>query len=262
VNAQANNPVVKLFAAPDTAAEQVTQLLLGMTADVLEERGEWWRVRGPDEYTGWADRNAFAPAKPQTEPLEFARIQLPYANLRHAPSSRSGPLMCAPGRATLPLAERRDGWTGLRLPDGRIGWVEAYRTEEPQPRPAEPDAILSTAREYVKVHYLWGGVSGFGIDCSGLAQAVFDLHGIALPRDAHQQAALGASVDRKSVAAGDLVFFASSPDVERERITHVGIAVNRDLLLHAWGSRGAVVESEMDPVAPFWGARRFLRLEG
>jgi hypothetical protein len=36
--------------------------------------------------------------------------------------------------------------------------------------------------------YRWGGITTWGVDCSGLVQAAYRVRGIRLPRDSAQQA--------------------------------------------------------------------------
>ena len=92
--------------------------------------------------------------------------------------------------------------------------------------------IAQTALEYLNAPYLWGGTSPFGIDCSGLTQMCYALHGIQLPRDAKEQALVGETVDFLAEAEpGDLVYFDNQEGV----ITHVGILLENNKLIHASG---------------------------
>ncbi len=92
--------------------------------------------------------------------------------------------------------------------------------------------IIATAHPYLNSPYLWGGRSFFGIDCSGFTQIVYKLNGFKLPRDASQQALLGLSLSFVEEAqAGDLAFF----DNEEGRITHVGIVLDDNKIMHASG---------------------------
>ena len=75
-----------------------------------------------------------------------------------------------------------------------------------------------------------------------MVQAVFGLHGIALPRDARQQAELGTALGLTPDAwqGGDLLFFSDRAD---GRITHVAIVAPQHTLMHvAIGRGGFAVE--------------------
>ena len=97
--------------------------------------------------------------------------------------------------------------------------------------------VGKVAADYVEVAetllhtpYLWGGVSGFGIDCSGLVQLSMRMAGKSVLRDSDMQAAtLGADIDPgadfASLGRGDLVFWNG----------HVGIMTDPDTLIHASG---------------------------
>jgi hypothetical protein len=101
----------------------------------------------------------------------------------------------------------------IRMPHADIDWKKAAMT-------------------FLKSPYLWGGKTPFGIDCSGFTQQVFRMCGIHLQRDAYQQATQGAVIENLSEAQpGDLAFF----DNEKNRITHVGIILETNKIIHASG---------------------------
>jgi cell wall-associated NlpC family hydrolase len=92
---------------------------------------------------------------------------------------------------------------------------------------------------YLRAPYVWGGKSVFGLDCSGLMQQLFGLLGVQLPRDAHQQIALGRPVDFVTqTQPGDLAFFENAEG----RIVHVGVVLDEGQILHAHG------EVRLDPL--------------
>ena len=79
---------------------------------------------------------------------------------------------------------------------------------------------------------MWGGKSPFGIDCSGFTQMVYKLNGYRLLRDASQQAAQGEALSFiEESEPGDLAFF----DNEEGKITHVGIIMADNYIIHAHG---------------------------
>ncbi|HEY5218439.1 MAG TPA: NlpC/P60 family protein, partial [Gemmatimonadaceae bacterium] len=113
--------------------------------------------------------------------------------------------------------------------------------------PATASAVSRTAPEFFAgTSYQWGGITPWGADCSGFVQSVFGLHGVSLPRDAWQQAAAGAPVERGLTAlhAGELAFFSDRDD---RKITHVGLCVGEGRLAHvAVGRGGFAIERVSD----------------
>jgi hypothetical protein len=94
------------------------------------------------------------------------------------------------------------------------------------------ESIVEDAFMYLNAPYLWGGKSPFGIDCSGFSQIIYKINNIVIPRDAYQQANLGEGYSFVEEAeAGDLAFF----DNSEGKITHVGILVGKNKIIHASG---------------------------
>ena len=95
---------------------------------------------------------------------------------------------------------------------------------------SQREAIVQTAYQFLHAPYLWGGKTPLGIDCSGLTQMVYKIHGIPLKRDAYQQAKQGKEIILTCAKKGDLAFFGEN------KITHVGIIINKNEIIHAFGS--------------------------
>lgn len=110
----------------------------------------------------------------------------------------------------------------------------------------------------VGVPYRWGGSHpATGLDCSGLVHHVFGEIGLSTARDTRGLSRSGATVSRKGLVPGDLVFF----NTLRRAYSHVGIYLGDGRFVHA-PSSGAVVRIESMNTA-YWrqrynGARRLV----
>jgi hypothetical protein len=230
--------VAPLFAEPRVSSVQISQLLAGHEVELLEERDAWWCVRGVDRYEGWIHQGYLAPMGRGLAPVnDRARLSLGCVVMRDG------------ARHALPL--------GAFVADadhvvsGETIAVDRQRHEFPR----EAAAITRTARCYFEgTSYLWGGVTPWGADCSGLVQSVFALHGRPLPRDAWQQASQGEPGEADPLAAheGDLLFFSDRTD---RHVTHVAIALGGKGIVHlALGRGGYAVEDLSDAEDPYVGA--------
>ncbi len=106
--------------------------------------------------------------------------------------------------------------------------------------------VISEAKKYIGVPYLWGGNTPAGFDCSGFSKYVFEKAGISLPRTAGTQWS-----DLKSVSSpnpGDLVFF----ETYAPGPTHLGIYLGDNKFIHAGSSTGVTI-SDMNN--PYWKPR-------
>ena len=110
--------------------------------------------------------------------------------------------------------------------------------------------MVSTARSLLATPYRYGGADPDGFDCSGLVTFLFLQAGLALPRNAEQQATAGHWVAPDELRPGDLLFFG---DV-RSKPYHVGVVSSRSgaplTMIHASTSHG-VVETQVTN-NPYW----------
>jgi len=111
----------------------------------------------------------------------------------------------------------------LRTKDGFIHHLHIARIGET----SRHEDWIAIAESLLGQPYIWAGVSGFGLDCSGLVQTALRAFGLDAPRDSDQQASMGEEVEIKDdlsgLKRGDLVFWKG----------HVGVMSSPSRLLHA-----------------------------
>ncbi|MGE5507221.1 MAG: C40 family peptidase, partial [Chitinophagales bacterium] len=190
---------------------------------------------------------------PGARPMTVCNL---FANVYAGPKVQAPLLLTLPLGSPVPLRDVvNDEWRLVELPEGRTGFVQAgdlcagQDAWAWQTRAELERSLVATAQGLLGLPYRWGGTTPWGIDCSGLVQLVYRLHGLVLPRDASDQARDPRTfpVARADLAPGDLLFFANHG--------HVGLAISTDRFLHATTHLRPVVQvSEVDD--PHWTARR------
>jgi cell wall-associated NlpC family hydrolase len=229
--ATVRTPIAPMHGEPRIASQMISQQVAGHRVEITDEEGDWVRARGADDYDGWMHVGFLA-----RSPESTARgsRQTPRVSLGCVTRTAAG------HRRSLPLR-------AILAPDETVQSGEAVESNRLDDRfPLEPVAITRSAQDYFSAtSYLWGGVTPWGADCSGLVQSVFALHGLQLPRDAWQQAEQGkdAGPDVGELAPADLLFFSDRPD---QRVTHVGIALGERRMVHLALARGGYAIERLD----------------
>jgi len=236
----ARSPIVPLFVRPSLRAEQASQLVLGETGRLEESAGEWRRITTDlDGYQGWVHRGYLV----ETAAAAAARWR------EEADGWSLGATLRVGGRRLpVPLRGRvaREG-AGVRLPDGRRaevleGEVSDSATAAAAARATAPECWA--LERFEGAPYEWGGVTPWGVDCSGLVQTAFAARGTALPRDSGQQIRHGTPIPLDAPRPGDLLFFRGE---SADRITHVAFAAEGDSLVHSTVACGGVLIEPWGP---------------
>ena len=244
-----------------------TQALYGTRVTLLATSGAWSRVAVPCQptprdsrgYPGWVPSRQLTATGPRTS-LRLAVVRRPAVWAWETPSL-TGPVIELSYGTRLPALAWTPSTVRVALLDGRSVYlkraaVALRRRGAAWPRPTGAQ-LVTEARRFLGLQYLWAGTSGFGFDCSGFTSLVYRALGVTIPRDGAPQSNEGVRVARSSLRAGDLVFFRNALG----KIHHVGIYVGNGRMIHApaTGLPVSVVSLSDDPYAQeFAGGRRIL----
>jgi gamma-D-glutamyl-L-lysine dipeptidyl-peptidase len=226
-----------------------TQALYAQEVVVLERSGSWAKVAVVDEpdpqdphgYPGWLRVAQLAPDFDRSG----AQVVVTSRKSQLLVHGRTVPLSYG---TTLPLVR----WSGdsavVRTPHGvgtAVGVASALK----------PSAatVVAEAKRFVGLRYLWGGLSAWGFDCSGLVWDVFRVQGMTVPRDADPQFHHGTPVARSSLRPGDLLFWGS-----KNYADHVAIYAGNGQMVEAPDSAHSVRVVPVRWDAFYLGARRYL----
>ena len=228
---RAGTSPVDLHPTPARDGSILAQCLAGERLRVFErdaESGSAWVSRERDGYVGYVDlldlAEDFDPTHmvraPRTFVYEEPDLKAPVA------------YQCSMGERLAIVGERET--RGTRYVEQSDGWVIADHVIAVHERGGDP---VSHAATLLHAPYLWGGETGFGVDCSGLVVLAHLLAGHDVPRDSDMQAAsLGAPLSNLAdLRRGDLVFWRG----------HVGMMEDAQTLLHANGHTMSVAREPL-----------------
>lgn len=227
--------IAPLQADPNTSASQLSQLLRGHQANVVDRDAEWLRIRGADGYEGWCHQGYLT--------VESSAGTAP-------PHSAWG----AERRMSIGCTVQSVAGGALELPLGALLDADEEVTRgiamnnRARIRYFEPDA-QSLVRRSVELFrgapYQWGGITPWGADCSGFVQTIFALHGTQLPRDAWMQGELGREVSNEIIdfEPADLLLFSDRDD---GRPTHVALSMGRTRCVHCSIANGGFGINSLD----------------
>jgi len=216
-----SNVFVPLRSGPSHRSEMLSQMLFGEKYTIEAKSGNWVKVSLVfDKYSGWID-------------LDHIQLKSVSDNFESHVLNRA--LKCYRPDDTKLILEAgseiyNPDYKALTFQLGQAVYKTSDSFSESYLTVSETKG--ETAMRFLNSPYIWGGRIPSGIDCSGLTQLVYKIHGIGIPRNSREQSETGTVISFIEEARnGDLLFF----DNEKGVITHVGLLIAEGLVIHASG---------------------------
>lgn len=188
--------VADIRTEPKFESERDSQLIYGENVEVIENLGEWTKIRAVDNVVGYVKSTLLGEERPRKYKLR---------------SMFRNEVMALPFGS---YVDERD--------------VDYFHI--PRSLLLPKDEIfnpLKIYKEFMGIPYLWGGTSDFGFDCSGFVQRLFRFSGLEIPRNSSQQRDASITVSNfESALPGDLIFFKG----------HVALYLGKGEIVHANGT--------------------------
>lgn len=249
-------------ARDDLTGRTLTQLLLGEPVLVEEVREDWVRVVAvqqpapgldPRGYPGWLPAAQLAAATGafagDVEPPGYA-VDATATTLRDGPDGDPAVPGLPFGASLFEAGPPVGPWLPVHAPGRDAPLWALYRDVAPAAcAVGDLGRLVGIAERLLDTPYIWGGLSAYGLDCSGLVYLAARGLGITVPRDADDQATATTPVPLGRERPGDLYFFAYQGRAPH----HVGIvaappdpASGARRMVHACGTKRRVASEELD----------------
>jgi len=248
-----------LYEKPTFSVPLASELTFGTELDILQEQDRWAFVRQRDGYLGWA-YSSFMEDGPA--PAVTHLVLAPAVEVRAKADPASDVLTRLVSGTSVTVTESRGEWSYVEA--NRSGWMQSIHlraiADIPQSIEEKRKMLIADAHRMTGVPYLWGGVSGNGIDCSGFAQLLHRWIGLEIPRDADMQCDAARPVEPPH-EVGDLFFFGENG--EQRKVTHVGISLGGWTVIHSSRKHNGVYVDDLQQAEflreSYLGAGSFLR---
>ncbi len=172
-----------------------------------------------------------------------------YVNVRSEAGIYSSVLTCVTYGTKVTVCGEENGWYKVKA-NGVEGYIrgdylsnggETISVERAVATGTGSNAVVQEAMKHLGKAYIYGDEGPNSFDCSGLVWYVYKQLGYNMHRTADMQIYNGIQISKSELLPGDLVFFSSNG----YSITHVGIYIGDNKMIHASTSTTGVIISDL-----------------
>src|SRR5215213_7194073 len=232
-----------LYDQPTLHRPLSSELCYGTEVEILDEQEKWAFTRQKDGYLGWLFKSHLS----EDLPSQVTHLVLAHScELRAQPDKTREIITRLVSGTRVEVEDIQGEWA--KVIANKSGWMPSFllRAVSQLPKSIEEKrkTLIEDSARMIGVPYLWGGTSGHGIDCSGLARLLHRWIGLDLPRDADMQHQTARPVE-PPFEVGDLLFFHEAG--KKRKVTHVGISLGGWRMIHSsQGNNGVYIDDVQD----------------
>ncbi|WP_195937842.1 C40 family peptidase [Romboutsia sp. 1001713B170131_170501_G6] len=238
---------------PGTSYSKIDSIPNGTKVGVISESNGWAKISYNGQI-GYVSSQYLKSSEDSTSPSEEKvkynkKVNASSLNIRKGPSTSHSKIGSIPYGAEVGVISESNGWAKIKY-NGQIGYVSSkYLTADMSngggTTSQSADKVINLAQTLLGKPYVWGAEGPSSFDCSGFTQYVFKKSaGINIPRVSKDQSKFGQYVNKNNLQKGDLIFFDTSGSNDGN-VSHVGIYMGNNKMIHASSSKGKVVISEL-----------------
>lgn len=217
---------------------------------IISNVQDWYKIRLTDGNEGWISSAYAGIVKEGID----GYVNADSVNLRQEASTQSSVVAKLSKGAQLNVIEKTGDWYRVTY-DGKTAYIYSIYANVPMlstqtqqtavvSRGEGRSGISNFALNLLGSKYVWGAMGPSTFDCSGFTRYVYkSAAGTELPHNSTAQSNLGTTVEKSSLAAGDLVFFTTD---RSGNVNHTGIYAGNGKFVHASSAQGKVIVSDLN----------------
>ncbi len=211
-------PLANVHEEPRPKSALATQVLMADEVRVLEKRDYRYRIAIPDQDNreGWIQQEAlFIPRDQGRRYLSIDRSWVVIASpktealILDRTGNHKVPIYAG---TRFPVLEKTAEGLKVQFPDRSLAIVNptdvmAVKPDDPLTNETTGEEIAKTARQFVGVRQLAGGLTDQGMDIKGLIYIVYRIHGFSFGTDRAAFKARAVQVQKNDLRPGDILVF-------------------------------------------------------
>lgn len=244
---------------PAVESAAIAKLSLNDTLQVTGVGENWTRVIYNGQ-TAYVFSNYLSDSMIFEQVSQTVYVSSSTLNLRQEPSTDGAVITKFSKNTKLTRIGIGDGWSKVKTSSGQVGYVSSqYLTRNAPYTPSSSTSsssssgsgatyagnigiVVDAAYRALGVDYVYGGSSMSGFDCSGFTSWAYRQAGINISRASTAYFSVGVSVSYSQMQPGDIICIDHRSSDGISSITHVGLYVGNDIMIHASSSHDAVVK--------------------